>query len=191
MTITDNVQKIIKNAVQNDWISLDGHRAILLHTAVEDLHEILEFHLSLVAENVIEFLDKIPKRRSTDSDFQTWWIDAHEYITFYDWLRDNPEYYDELGGKKFFENRYKKWFKEHPFCPQAGIYYFNNEDTPTLDFAGDTLFDIYALFQDGSFDETIWKENFSPYLLIDEEVESLKHINIKNLTDTTPPVMPY
>lgn len=60
MKITANVQQIIKNAVQNDWLSLDGHNAILLHTADKDLNEILECNLSLVAENIMGYLDKIP-----------------------------------------------------------------------------------------------------------------------------------
>lgn len=79
-----------------------------MHTAVKHLNETLEFDLSLVAENVLENLDNIPKRYPSDSDFSEWWIDALEYITCSDLLHDNPEYYYDLGGKDFFVNLYKK-----------------------------------------------------------------------------------
>lgn len=118
-----------------------------------------------------------------DNDFQTWWIDAHEYITCYDLLRNNPEYYDDLGGKAFFENRLKIWFKEHPFYLQPGIYFFNNEDTPALDLIGDTFFDLYELFQNGTFDVNMWRDNFFPHELTTEEIASLKEIKINNLTE--------
>lgn len=183
MKTTANVQKIMKNAVQNDCIFIDGHNAFLLHTAVKDINEILELELSLIAEDVLSYLDKIPKRHLTDSDFQKWWIDALEYITNYDLLHNNPEYYQELGGKEFFKDRYQEWFREHPFHLEAGVYFFNNEDTPTLDLIGDTLFDLYELFQNGTFDANIWKENFFSNELITEEIESLRRIKIKNLTE--------
>ena len=97
MKTTVNVQKIMKNAVQNDCIFIDNHNAILLHTAVKELNEILEFQLSLIAEDVLSFLNKIPKRHPADSNFRKWWIDALEYVTNYDLLHNNPELYDELG----------------------------------------------------------------------------------------------
>ena len=87
----------MKNAVQNDCIFIDNHNAILLHTAVKELNEILEFQLSLIAEDVLSFLNKIPKRHPADSNFRKWWIDALEYVTNYDLLHNNPELYDELG----------------------------------------------------------------------------------------------
>lgn len=179
MTITDNVQQIIKNAFQNDWIPLDDLGAILLHTSVTSLNESVEYGLSVVAENILEYLDKIPLRSPIDNDFKTWWIDAYEYIIFDEDL--TPDLYHDLGGKEFFENRLNIWFKDCPFHPKIGIYYFVNDKSPTLDYLGDTLFDIYALFQDGNFAESIWKENFCSNELNHEEIESLKHIKIKDL----------
>lgn len=184
MKTTVNVQKIMKNAVQNDCIFIDNHNAILLHTAVKELNEILEFQLSLIAEDVLSFLNKIPKRHPADSNFQKWWIDALEYVTNYDLLHNNPELYDELGGKEFFKNRYQKWFTEHPLYLETGIYFFNDEGEPTLDLIGsDTFFDLYTLFHNGTFDENIWRENFLSHELTTEEIDSLRQIKIKNLIE--------
>ena len=66
---------------------------------------------------------------------------------------------------------------------ETGVYFFNNEDEPTLDLIGDTFFDLYTLFHNGTFDENIWRENFLSHKLTTEEIDSLRQIKIKNLIE--------
>ena len=179
MNPSNNVRIVIQNTIKNDWISLDDHSAILTHYSAAFLNELAEESLSIVAENVLDYLDKIPLRSPIDNDFKTWWIDAYEYIIFDKNL--TYDIYHDLDGKEFFENRLKTWFKEHSFNPEIAVYHFFNDDSPALDYVGDNLFDLYTLFHEGNLSDTIWKENFCSNKLTNEEIESLKHINIKDL----------
>lgn len=191
MNVANNVEMVIKNTIKNDWVHLDDHSAILLHSSTAFLNELAEESLSIVAENVLEYLDKIPLRSPIDNDFKTWWIDAYEYIIFdKDLIHD---IYHDLGGREFFENRLKTWFKEHSFHPEIGIYHFFNDSSPTLDYVDDNLFDLYTLFHEGNLSDTIWKENFCSNKLTSEEIESLKHISIKDLNafNTYPLISSY